>query len=381
MDELPVGFGLQPKKTEDGTFDKSEVNEAMGYLGELIWLNGGFRFRQRSTSAQSLTYYFKCAQDEDFLNQTLSRKERDRKQMDRFTCRSKLTIKPSFDDRTLTLSMTHVYHSPYSDIHLSPEIQAFVESHSRFQSPSELYQNIQDLRVPGFDSAAQSQIYYLWQKVSLKEWKRHENQLESAKLLIKEKREDYFQLELSVDNYQGLGLYINEAITNLAQKTKELAIDATYGTNNAGCELFAVLAEFDGTGVPLAYLFVQKTQISENKAAIVPGKMTQILIKFLRPLLNLGFSPSSFACDKDKSEINTIQQIWASASVQLCYWHAKRAIQTKLKDSNRADSLSNYSPDQAKVLIPDLEVCWGSYPKNRTDMEHRYVFNYRVLKQ
>ena len=90
-------------------------------------------------------------------------------------------------------------------------------------------------------------------------WKRSENQFESAKLFLAEKNEDFEQREFSVDNYRGLALYIKTSITILARQTKQLAIDATYGTNCAGCDLFAVLAEFDGTGVPLAYLFMEKS--------------------------------------------------------------------------------------------------------------------------
>ena len=53
--------------------------------------------------------------------------------------------------------------------------------------------------------------------------------------------------------------------------TKEVAIDATFGKNNAGMDLYAVLAELDGTGVPLAYLFVEK----DNSTGPAPaGTMT-----------------------------------------------------------------------------------------------------------
>ncbi|KAF5175078.1 Atp-dependent dna helicase pif1 [Thalictrum thalictroides] len=150
-----------------------------------------------------------------------------------------------------------------------------------------------------------------------------------------------------------------------------MAIDATYGTNSAGCDLFAVLAEFDGTGVPLAYLFLEKSMLTQTSTSVAPSKMTQILHQFLSPLLNRGFSPSFFACDKDRSEINAIQQVWPSAKVQLCYWHAKRAIQTKLKDCHKTDSLTSYFPEDAKKLVPNLEICWGSYVKNRTEQQHR----------
>lgn len=377
MDELPVAIGLQPEKLEDGTFDKSDLNEAMGSLTELIWQNGGFRFRIRRTSARSLTKYsFNCAQDEDAFGRYSSKKIRDRGHMDRFHCDSKLTLKPSFDNRTLTLTLTHEYHSPYSDIHLSEEIKTFIEDHSSFQSPTELYRNILELKVPGYKLAVQSQVYYLWHKISMKNWKRHDNQIKSAKLLLKEKDDDYFQSEFSVDNYHGLAFYIKNTISKLAKLTKELVIDATYGTNSAGCDLFAVLAEFDGTGVPLAYLFVERSVLSESPLSNCSGKMAHILQQFLRQLKNMGFNPSFFGCDKDKSELKAIQEVWPLVRVQLCFWHAKRAINTKLRDSSRADSLANYSPDDAKLLIPNLEICWGSYPKNRVEQEHRFVTNY-----
>ena len=166
---------------------------------------------------------------------------------------------------------------------------------------------------------------------------------------------------------------MNASISALAKKTEELAIDATYGTNSAGCDLFAVLAEFDGTGVPLAYLFVEKSASIAANVSVIPGKVTQLLVKFLQPILNMGFNPSFFGCDKDRSEINAVRQVWPSAKIQLCLWHAKRAIQIKLKDCNKADSLANYFPSEAKSLVPCLEICWGSYQKNRTDQDHRYV--------
>ena len=40
---------------------------------------------------------------------------------------------------------------------------------------------------------------------------------------------------------------------------KEMTIDATYGTNSAAYSLFAILAEVDGTGIPLAYVFAKPT--------------------------------------------------------------------------------------------------------------------------
>ncbi|KAI0999778.1 hypothetical protein K3495_g8421 [Podosphaera aphanis] len=128
-----------------------------------------------------------------------------------------------------------------------------------------------------------------------------------------EKSEEFVHLEFSVANYRGLASYIDVSISTLAQQTKESAIDAIYGTNSAGSDHFAVLAGFDGTGVPLAYLYVDKSV--EISTPGVPGKMVQILDHFLRPLLHLGFSLSFFDCDKDRSEIKAIRRVWPMAKV------------------------------------------------------------------
>ena len=126
------------------------------------------------------------------------------------------------------------------------------------------------------------------------------------------------------------------------------------GTDYAGMDLYAVLAELDGSGVPLAYMFVKKQNLHRTASA---GSLTQVLDQFLRLVKDFGFSPSFVDCDKDRSEINAIQQVWPSARFQLCLWHAKRAIQAKLKDSTKADSLFHYWPGEAQDLVLGLENC------------------------
>ncbi len=134
--------------------------------------------------------------------------------------------------------------------------------------------------------------------------------------------------------------------------------------------LSAVLAELDGTGVPLCYLFLGIDTSSLSNSA-TPGATITILKQFLQPLKDAGYNPSFFGCDKDKAEISAIQYVWPNATIQLCFWHAKRAIRKKLKDSGRTNTQKHYSPLQAKLFLPSLEVCWGSNPTNRPG-DHRY---------
>lgn len=149
-------------------------------------------------------------------------------------------------------------------------------------------------------------------------------------------------------------------------------MDATYGTNNSGMELFAVLAEFDGSGIPLCYLFLETRPLENGDKRADPGAIAHVLAQFLRRLKISGFNPAFFGCDKDESEIAAIQQVWPSTRIQLCFWHAKRAIRAKLKDSHKTSTQNHYFTSDAQKLIPDLEICWGSLPIRRPDGVHRY---------
>lgn len=72
--------------------------------------------------------------------------------------------------------------------------------------------------------------------------------------------------------------------------------------------LSAVLTEFGGAGVPIAYLFIEK-DISIGFAS--SWAITHILEQFLRPLHELEFIPSFVGYDEDKSEINVLKQTLA----------------------------------------------------------------------
>lgn len=136
--------------------------------------------------------------------------------------------------------------------------------------------------------------------------------------------------------------------------------------------LSAVLAELDGTGVPLCYLFYGNNGSDKVSSSNVPGSTTSILEQFLRPLKDAGFNPSFFGCDKDKAEIIAIQRVWPSTKVQLCFWHAKRAIRMKLRSSEKSSTQRQYLPQNAQALVPTLEICWGSLPTHRPNGDHRY---------
>ncbi|KAI0992364.1 hypothetical protein K3495_g15822 [Podosphaera aphanis] len=229
--------------------------------------------------------------------------------MERFHCNGKLILQPSLQERTMKVELYHTYHTPYIDIELSEEILGFINELVVTRTPAEIYQSLQDSNIPGAQRTVQHQVYYQWQQANRNNWRRDDDQVVSAMRLLKELGDKYSHEVFTTANLRALAIYIHASISKFAQKTKEIAIDATFGTNNAGMDLFAVLAEFDDTGTPLAYLFVQKLAPTEA------GAMTQVLVRFIEKIRFLGLDPSFVGFDKDKSEINAIQEVWPSAKV------------------------------------------------------------------
>ena len=100
-------------------------------------------------------------------------------------------------------------------------------------------------------------------------------------------------------------------------------MDATFGTNNVGMDLLAVLAEVDGTGVPLAYCFVEVMPSNDStKQTADTGALAHILQQLSQRIRLAGFDPAFFGTDKDASEINAVKLAFPETTIQLCYWKA-----------------------------------------------------------
>lgn len=84
--------------------------------------------------------------------------------------------------------------------------------------------------------------------------------------------DNYLHRTLETVNNCALGIYIHKTVDAFARMTKVIAIDATYGINNAGMQLFAV-SELDGTEVPFAYHLVGKDTTS---ASVFLGNLMHI---------------------------------------------------------------------------------------------------------
>ena len=80
-------------------------------------------------------------------------------------------------------------------------------------------------------------------------------------------------------------------------------------TNALGFELYAVLGQIDGSGYPMAYLFLDNAKKDD-------GVRTAILANFFKQLYDRGLQNAEFfLTDKDRVQINAAQQTWPSIKI------------------------------------------------------------------
>ncbi|GES87623.1 hypothetical protein GLOIN_2v1808840 [Rhizophagus clarus] len=60
---------------------------------------------------------------------------------------------------------------------------------------------------------------------------------------------------------------------------------------------------------------------------------------------------------KDYSQINAAQIIWPSVKIQICLWHAKRAIKKKLAD-NELKNINQVSLLNSKQQYDFIDIQW-----------------------
>lgn len=362
LDSLPVSV---PARLEDGSERLHPLTHALEDLTKGLGNSTCHKWYRRTgeQKGQLYVYTYYCCQDKDHSPMDISRKlkdMRDRGETERFHCTSTLVFRLCLVDRTLKMRMNHVYHEPYVDISLSEQVLDFISERTKTCTPAELYRALRDSDVPGKDEAMDHQVFYQWQLANRKLWRRDDDQILSALRLLEEYPNTVSTKIFQDGDMRGVALYMSDAIARLATRTKEVSMDATYGTNNAGMDLYAVLGELDGAGAPLAYLLVEveKDQNGDRKAT--PGSTIAILQQFLGVLRDLDVQPELVGTDKDASEIFAVGVIWPQAKLQLCFWHVLRALKTKMNSSVRTITQSHYHPEGAVQLIPGLEICWGS---------------------
>ena len=228
LDELPVAFGSKLAKTADLQESKSSLNDAMRAMVEMIWSEGGFRFRHRRTNMSGCYFQYHCSQDEARTRKSKSRHVKDVEEPKKYDCKSKVVMQPCLEDRTLKLVMYHTHHEGYRSVRMEDEVLEFVDSRSADSTPAEIYRVPMNSHIPQRMGVLQHQVYYRWQQTNCNVWRRSPDEFTSALQLLAETGHDHHLFSSS--NVSCLAVYFRESISVLGSNAKELAMDATYGT-------------------------------------------------------------------------------------------------------------------------------------------------------
>ncbi|THU75985.1 hypothetical protein K435DRAFT_601431, partial [Dendrothele bispora CBS 962.96] len=233
-----------------------------------------------------------------------------------------------------------VDHGPYYSIEVPSEVKEYVLKNSEMTLWTEITK-----RWPNPTFTRRS-IYHIVANIKRQKWQRHEDEYESAKILLEESKVErpdnpYGIVESldnlpNVDGYSAIAFSLPKVLAEWGGKVREIALDSAWNTNGSRYELYALLGELYGSGCPLGYLLLQSPK--EGEAGVKQRFISCFLEHFKT---HYGLDPSFTLTDKNLSEINAFLETYPNAKHQLCFWHALRAIKTRLSILRRQPKYYN----------------------------------------
>ena len=88
-------------------------------------------------------------------------------------------------------------------------------------------------------------------------------------------------------------------------KTTEVYIDSTHGTNGQNAELFGIIGCENGYGVPIGYMLMEKKPKEESN--LYPGEVIAACTRFFYHANELGLKPIIIHTDKSAAEIAAVK--------------------------------------------------------------------------
>ncbi len=139
----------------------------------------------------------------------------------------------------------------------------------------------------------------------------------------------------------------------LCVSTVSLTENLTYifspgNTNGTNFELYALLGETYGKGLPLGYVLVQSNGGGKTYAK---ERLLSQFLAFIRDVW--GIQAIITLSDKDPNEIAALRKCFPDAKHQMCFWHNVRAIKTRLAILRRTPG--PYNAAQAKAEFPWID--------------------------
>ena len=245
---------------------------------------------------------------------------------------------------------------------MPPEAMQMIQEQVEWLTPSAMATKVRS----AYPNLTVAQIYNAWRALSQTFWRRAENQLESAKLLLTEYGNEVDIFELSVpDGVEILAWGMKKIAEPLRGKVVEVGMDATCkplsllwiksdgdadNTNAKHLELYSIMGEHDNAGFPFSYCLLS------TATAIDQGKRTKSLSAWASRVRDqYGVDAEFTHVDKDMAEIGTLKDVWKKAKISLCWWHLRRAVRTRLAKTKLSTTPYNVKRACAEFNFIDAE--------------------------
>ncbi|KAJ7744136.1 hypothetical protein B0H16DRAFT_1322351, partial [Mycena metata] len=335
-----------------------EEREIAHKLARLVWEAIGYRFLQGTfadvnpllmirisyhsshpfRNSATTRFEYNCAQSSSRQHKpkkSATAKGRDRAQFETFPCQGWLTIWATSGDTKYFVRVRHnECHQQYVSIDIPEDVKKYLWKEILKSYPQ-----------PDFTKKA---VYNIWAQQQQKNWRRHENEIESTRILLKEfsAHGSMYEAEpIPVPQDQNDGLTaICFALPSLLRKwggqIREMALDSTFNTNKAGFECYALLGEVFGSGLPLGFLFLK----SKNPE---PGKRELYIRSLIKHFVQTWeIKTIQFLSDKEITEINgALAELPDEVKYQVCFWHSIRIVKGRLSVLGRRPAF--YDADEA----------------------------------
>ncbi|CAG8444437.1 16215_t:CDS:2, partial [Cetraspora pellucida] len=297
-----------------------------------------------------------------------------RPQIDRYQCGGNIKLNIDINKCQVNIYLEHlIAHTfpTYCDNNLPQNAIAWI-SHNINKNirKIEFYKRLHEEKLINPNIHTYQQVYYWVTKFSAQQYVTNiSNQLLSARNFLDQNElvDQEYKVLLCIENdfVRSLGFITPFFYYIPTNKITEIILDSTFKTNKEKFELFAVLNNCGGFGVPLTYLYlytftalVELLQDPRNKI----HSRVLVLKEFFSLLRDKGIRPSFILMDKDAGKLAAIEGAWSQIpKVQICLWHTERAIARKLKEKKfKASQYTLQVANDAKSQFEFIDEFWFS---------------------
>ncbi|CAG8566882.1 5364_t:CDS:2 [Paraglomus occultum] len=314
-----------------------------------------------------VTVYFGCTQREDRQfsrsSEESSKYEREvRPAIQHYPCKGSITMKIDLSSKRAKILFNHQSSHPkptHRGINISLNAINWIKNNINYGGirKVEFYKRLSNEGLIDPKTHTYQQVYYWVAKLSKNQFVTDtKNQLKSSKNFLDHntQADEGYKVIFYLENdfVRALG-FITPFLRFIERSSIiELVVDSTFKTNQERFELFAVIVNNGGYGVPLAYLyldtFVPLENVSDNHSDNRIRNREGVLREFFSALHCEGVLPTFVLVDKDIGQINAIEAAWDGRTiVQICLWHVVHAIERKIRESKEKNSQYTINMAQA----------------------------------